>query len=210
MDGSLVEQRISSRRVAITESGHASLEPTLGTRRDLLVERNQRSLKKLTDGLQGRSSASDPLLVPSNTGYAAGQMSESVVHRWANTGLVVDNSNLTTLSETTSLVRLEMLLGNNSSTNTTQPILVLGEQLAMNVWINGVSPGLFPFPAGTVVHNILLGNTYPAGTTIQYGLVYAGSFALNPDSLLAQLTLTLNLYGVTGTWAQEQQNPELR
>jgi hypothetical protein len=218
MDGTLVEQRIASRRVSILPGGFASLEPTLGTRRDLLVERNQRALKKLTDGLQGRSSASDPLLSDKDTGFAAGQMSERSVMSWQNAGLKAYNrltlrnaSAKTDLTETTTLTRLQMLLTNNNVGGGNQVPVVVADSLTLNGWYNNQSIGLFSFPAGVSEWNILLANSWPANTTIQYGLADAGDFALNPTSTIQNYTLTLNLFGVTGTWVQETKNdPEIR
>jgi hypothetical protein len=217
MDGTLVEQRIASRRVSILPGGFAALEPTLGTRRDLLVERNQRALKKLTDGLQGRSSASDPLLSDKDTGFSAGQMTEQRVMSWANSGLAQKDSAVGELQETATLVRLEMLLTRNNQGGGDQTPMTLGSPLILNGWFGRMtdpvrpSIGLFSFPAGVSEWNILLANSWPAGTAIQYGLFSRGDPAINTSGIIATCTFTLTLYGVTGTWVQETKNdPEIR
>lgn len=211
VDGTLVDQRIVSRRVSIRPGGFAKLEPTLGTRRDLLVERNQRVLKKMTDGLQGRSSASDPLLVSRDTGFSAGQSTERSVFAWSNTGVRKIDAPKTELTELTTLVRLQMLLTRNNQGGGNQTPVTVGDALTLNAWFNNISVGFFAFPAGVSEWNILLANAWPAGTSIQYGLFSAGNPAINQTATLANYTLTLNLFGVTGTWVQETKNePEVR
>ncbi len=206
--------RLVSRRVSILASGHASLEPTLGTSRDLLVERNQRALKKLTDGLGGRSAASDPLLTDKDTGFAAGQMTERSVMSWANTGILVRKGPQTDLPETTILTRLQLLLSRNTQVEDEPPVVtpvILGDQLILNAYFDNVSTGAFSMPAGVSEYNYLLASGFPAGTKIQYTLLDAGAPQLNLSSTLAATTLTFNLYGVTGTWVQETNNdPEIR
>jgi hypothetical protein len=215
VDGTLTDQRLTARRVSITSGGFASLEPTLGTPRDILVARNQRTLKKLTDGLGGRSAASEPLLTVDDTGFVSGQMTERQVLSWSNRGLLVENGPETELSELTTLVRLQMLLTNNdvsvSGPGGSQIPVTVASPLNMNVWFNNISPGLFSFPNGVSEYNYLLASPIPAGTKIKYGLVYAGNPVLNPTSTIRNYTLTLNLFGVTGTWVQETKNdPEIR
>jgi hypothetical protein len=171
-------------------------------------------LKKLTDGLQGRSSASDPLLSDKDTGFSAGQMTEQRVMSWANSGLAQKDSGVGELQETATLVRLEMLLTRNNQGGGDQTPMTLGSPLILNGWFGRMtdpvrpSIGLFSFPAGVSEWNILLANSWPAGTAIQYGLFSRGS---NTSGILATCTFTLTLYGVTGTWVQETKNdPEIR
>lgn len=220
VDGSLTDVRLVSKRVAVSDTGFARLEPTLGTRRDLLVERNQRALKKLTDGLQGRSSASEPLLMPSDTGFAAGQMTETQTLSWAASGILVSKSPVQVLSEPTVLTRLQLTLTLNtqasSAPNPTQPdtppdtipdAAVLDDDVWLTGWFNQKSIGPFSLPHDRFQYDYLLANAWPADTTIQYGIIYAGASPPNTNALLAQRTLTLNLYGVTGTWAPESAKP---
>jgi hypothetical protein len=214
-DGVLVDQRLKSRRVSITAGGYAKLEPTMGSPRDLLLERNQRVLKKLTDGLGGRSSANQPLLTVSDTGFVSGQMTERQVFTWSNREVLVDIGPETEITETTTLVRLQMLLTNNDPTISgpggSQIPVTVSDPLILSGWFNGASIGLFSFPAFVSEYNYLLATTITAGTQIKYGLTFAGNPVLNPTSALRKYSLTLNLFGVTGSWAQETKNePEIR
>lgn len=77
IDGTTLEDnRIASRRVSITNTGFAQLEPTLASKQTLFVERNQLALRKLTSGqVGGRSSAGEPLQIVDSNVFT-GQMSE--------------------------------------------------------------------------------------------------------------------------------------
>lgn len=203
------EVRLQSRRVAFDSTGYITLEPTLGTRRELLVERNQKALSKLTDGTRGRSAASDPLLVEKDTGFASGQMTEQTVITWSNSTLLEESSPVQTLSETAVLTRLQMLLTSNDVNSNTATHPMLTAPVTLSVYINDQSQGPLTFPAMTLEYNWLIANAWPGGTKIFVRLIEANP--ANSNTLLNRLALTVNLFAVTGTWVQETKNePELR
>jgi hypothetical protein len=205
VDGStLVENRLVARRVSITNTGHAQLEPTLATVQDQFALSTALKLKQLTTTATGQTTAGKPLVQPQQNVMSA-QMSEQGTVTWSQSPVRIRQSPIQKLAEPTAFVKLELLL----TKNTTDPIpSTLPYSFTLTLYINGASVGPIVFPANTSEWTLLGGGWFNAGVTVQVAIISLGA---NSYGDTAKRALTVNFKGVTGSFIRDAKMiPEVR
>ena len=206
IDGvSTVENRLVSRRVSITDTGHAQFEPTLATVQDQFALSTALKLKQLTTTASGQTTAGKPLVQPEQN-VLSSQLSEQGTITWSQSPVRVRMSPVQKLSEDTTFTRLQILMTKNTSEGAVPEVLPYA--LTFTMLINGTAVGPITYPANTAEWNILGGGYWPSDTTIQVGIASLGS---NTYGDTAKRAVTVNFMGVTGSFVREVRvMPEVR
>lgn len=219
MDETVATHRILGRRVAISDTGFAQLEPTLASRQDQLIERNQRLLKQITSGaVGGRTSAGEPLqLVESNV--LSGQISDSQVLTWSFPEVKEKYAAIEKTTEDITFTRLQVLMTSTKKIDEQNQTIpdTLPFPIVFQILMNGTAilPQGISFPGNTAEYNFLGINYRPKETTFQVGIInynYNVNPALgNSSSGLKRRAMTFKLHGVSGSFIRENKiTPEIR